>query len=160
MTAVEILFIVAALSGVPEAKDQLWCLAKNIYFEAGNEDAVSMAAVGHVTLNRVEDPYFPDTICEVVYQHNQFSWTAHNPSIWVGRSDYYAVWLDVVFIAVDLVTNPSEDKTNQAVFYHADYIRGGWFRNHELLDFTTQIGSHLFYSWNEQGLEYVNGLES
>ena len=44
------------------------CLAKNIYFEARNEPFAVQFAVALVTLNRVHDNAFPNTICEVVYQ--------------------------------------------------------------------------------------------
>jgi len=49
-------------------KKQLTCLAKNIYFEARNEPFAGQFAVALVTLNRVNDTAFPDTICKVVYQ--------------------------------------------------------------------------------------------
>ena len=44
------------------------CLAKNIYFEAGNQSKAGRLAVGLVTLNRVEMREYPDTICGVVHQ--------------------------------------------------------------------------------------------
>ena len=44
------------------------CLAKNIYFEARNEPFVGQFAVALVTLNRVHDSAFPNTICDVVYE--------------------------------------------------------------------------------------------
>ena len=49
-------------------KKQLTCLAKNIYFEARNEPFAGQFAVALVTLNRVSDTTFPDTICKVVNQ--------------------------------------------------------------------------------------------
>ena len=49
-------------------EDELYCLAQNIYFEAGNQPLAGKIAVANVTFNRVEDPQFPDTICGVVYQ--------------------------------------------------------------------------------------------
>ena len=49
-------------------KKQLTCLAKNIYFEARNEPFAGQFAVALVTLNRVNDSAFPNTICKVVYQ--------------------------------------------------------------------------------------------
>jgi len=49
-------------------KKQLTCLATNIYFEARNEPFAGQFAVALVTLNRVNDTAFPNTICDVVYQ--------------------------------------------------------------------------------------------
>ena len=51
-----------------EATKQRECLARNIYFEARNEPFAGQFAVAMVTLNRVHDKQFPNSICEVVYQ--------------------------------------------------------------------------------------------
>jgi spore germination cell wall hydrolase CwlJ-like protein len=47
---------------------ELLCLARNIFYESGGEPEAGKIAVGVVTLNRVEDPRFPKTVCEVVKQ--------------------------------------------------------------------------------------------
>lgn len=47
---------------------ELLCLARNIFHESGNEPEAGKIAVGVVTLNRVDDPRFPKTVCEVVKQ--------------------------------------------------------------------------------------------
>lgn len=54
---------------------ELECLAKNIYFESRGEPQVGQFLVAFVTINRVKDDRWPNTICDVVYQHKQFSWT-------------------------------------------------------------------------------------
>src|SRR3954453_10045701 len=61
------------------------CLALNVYFEARGEPEAGQYAVAEVTMNRVASPYYPDTVCDVVYQKNwdsirgryvaAFSWT-------------------------------------------------------------------------------------
>jgi hypothetical protein len=43
--------------------------------ELGCEDALGQAAVAYVMLNRVRSPDYPDTICGVVWQKGQGSWT-------------------------------------------------------------------------------------
>jgi spore germination cell wall hydrolase CwlJ-like protein len=53
----------------------LFCLAKNIFHEAGIETELGMFAVAQVTLNRVRNARYPDSICDVVMQPAQFSWT-------------------------------------------------------------------------------------
>lgn len=50
-------------------------LACNIYFEARNESLEGMMAVVAVTLNRVDNPNYPNTVHEVVWARKQFSWT-------------------------------------------------------------------------------------
>ena len=44
------------------------CLAENIYHEARNQGTAGWLAVAAVTLNRVTDDRFPDSICGVVFQ--------------------------------------------------------------------------------------------
>ena len=44
------------------------CLAENIYHEARGQGTAGWLAVAAVTLNRVTDERFPDTICGVVFQ--------------------------------------------------------------------------------------------
>jgi spore germination cell wall hydrolase CwlJ-like protein len=46
---------------------QLACMAKNIFYEAGNESIMGQAAVARVVLNRVSHG-FAKTPCAVVYQ--------------------------------------------------------------------------------------------
>ena len=45
---------------------QISCLARNVYYEARGESLEGQKAVALVTLNRVENSMFPDTICGVV----------------------------------------------------------------------------------------------
>ena len=52
----------------PDIDNQLLCLAKNIYYEAGMETREGMIAVAQVTMNRTEDDKFPKTVCGVVNQ--------------------------------------------------------------------------------------------
>ena len=59
---------VLAKSKQQATDNQLLCLAKNIYYEAGLETREGMIAVAQVTLNRTEDEKFPKTVCEVVNQ--------------------------------------------------------------------------------------------
>ena len=48
--------------------DQIRCMAQNIYFEARAESMLGKTAVGWVTMNRVNDSRWPDTVCKVVHQ--------------------------------------------------------------------------------------------
>ena len=57
------------------------CLALAIYWEARNQPTIGQLAVAQVVVNRVESKRWPSTICDVVWQKKQFSWT-HD-----GKSD-------------------------------------------------------------------------
>ena len=57
--------------------EELDLLARLIYSEGGIESYETQLMIGSVVMNRVmsNEPYFPDTIREVIYQKNQFSVT-------------------------------------------------------------------------------------
>ena len=54
--------------------DESYCLAMNVYHEARNQPLAGQMAVISVTVNRVNDKRFPNSICGVVYEG------AHRPS--------------------------------------------------------------------------------
>jgi spore germination cell wall hydrolase CwlJ-like protein len=49
------------------------CMTRVMYFESNRSSAEGMLAVGTVVMNRLHDPKFPDTVCGVVGQKNQFA---------------------------------------------------------------------------------------
>jgi len=62
------------LGYIPSQK-QINCLAQNIYQESGIEPFIGKIAVSYGTIERVKDKRFPDSLCGVVWQKNQMSWT-------------------------------------------------------------------------------------
>ena len=68
------------------------CLARNIFYEAGSESTEGKVAVAMVTINRAQDPRYPQNVCGVVKQRtvttvtkeitvpktSNISWLAHN----------------------------------------------------------------------------------
>ena len=127
-----------------EAKD---CLAMNIYHEARGEGIDGQLAVAHVTLNRVADERWPDNICDVVYQKNQFSWTH---TIKNQQPRELKAWWIAKAIAHDVMNGKSDDNTGGANFYHANYVDPSWNKKSEMIR-TTKIGTHIFYDWRGNG---------
>jgi spore germination cell wall hydrolase CwlJ-like protein len=127
--------------------NELECLTKNIYYEAGNEPFEGKVAVAQVTLNRVQSGSFPKSICGVVYQKNkfyekvvcQFSWYCESPSkLRVVNRGVYNESKDVAEKV--LFENYRLRSLEQAIYYHADYINPGWKKTR-----ITKIGHHIFY---------------
>lgn len=56
-------------------EEELDLLSRLIYSEGGIESYDTQLKIGSVVMNRVDDPAFPNTIREVIYQRNQFSVT-------------------------------------------------------------------------------------
>jgi N-acetylmuramoyl-L-alanine amidase len=115
---------------------ELHCLARNIYFEARGEGRQGMLAVGHVTLNRVRSNLFPNTICGVVHQRSQFSWT-RNPGRVSGP-----LWTRSQEIAREIMAGETRDPTNGALYFHNGSVRPSWSHRFRR---TATIGNHYFY---------------
>lgn len=49
------------------------CMTRVMYFESNRSSAEGMLAVGTVVMNRVADHRFPNSVCAVVGQPNQFA---------------------------------------------------------------------------------------
>jgi len=136
---------------------QVECLAKNIYFEARNEPFAGQLAVALVTLNRVYDDSFPNTVCEVVYQgiHNkrgfpklnrcQFSWycdgisdTTKNVRAWKDTQKI----ANLAMISYGSMKSQGLDYTEGARYYHTHEIKPRWSRSFPKVG---RIGQHIFY---------------
>lgn len=126
-----------------EAKQQIDCLADNIYFEAGHEPEKGRVAVALVTLNRVQDPRYPKDICSVVKQRVkstcQFSWFCESGKRVSNAPAYTEAQRIALFVYANY--DKIKDVTHGALFYHADYVNPRW----RGLEKTTVIGRHIFY---------------
>ncbi|MAL38250.1 MAG: hypothetical protein CMK95_19875 [Pseudomonas sp.] len=132
-----------------------YCLAQNIYFEAGNQPLAGKIAVAQVVLNRLEHNSYPETICGVIYQAKwkenwrgtmvpirnqcQFSWFCD------GKSDEpldTKTWLLSLIVARDVVDGFYGDITEGATHYHSVYVSPYWA---DSLNETVIINEHIFY---------------
>lgn len=117
---------------------EVTCLAQNIYHEARGESPTGRRAVAHVTLNRVKSPRYPDTICEVVYQPEQFSWTASGP----GDLSEPAAFENALVVAINAMSGLSRDPTGGADHYYNHHkVTPYWSASFET---TRVIGQHTF----------------
>jgi spore germination cell wall hydrolase CwlJ-like protein len=97
-------------------QDWVFCLAKNIYYESRGEPVRGQIAVAAVTLNRLNDPRFPDDLCEVIYQRVnrrcQFSWVCMRNNPPTGES-----WERSIELATQYLLGYHTDPTNGAIFF-------------------------------------------
>ena len=107
-------------------RDELYCAAKNIYFESRGEPDLGQLGVGQVVLNRVDSHKWPNTICDVVWQEKQFSWTHDGKSdrIKLATKQNRRVWMKSVFYAV--MSLVEDDVTNGATHYHNTSVEPYW----------------------------------
>lgn len=127
-----------------DARDvaEINCLAENIYYEARGEQYLGKVAVANVTMNRVKQDGFPDTVCDVVKQKTgstcQFSWVCkrlHTREPKVGLQKEVELATAVYYGLVD-------DVTKGATYFHNVMVRPRWTNQHQQ---TVQIGKHLFW---------------
>lgn len=129
-------------------RQNLQCLALNIYYEARGESRAGQYAVAEVTMNRVASDYFPDTVCAVVYQQRwdylrrryvgAFSWTEldRRPAP-EGRE-----WRRAMAVAEAVYYNRYVPKLDGVLHYHSVRIKPSWSRGRKPV---ARIGKHVFY---------------
>lgn len=135
-------------------EEQMLCLQQNIFFEARGESELGQRAVAWVTLNRVADSRWSETICAVVYENRskekgkcQFSWACDGKADLPNRDDEVemAAW-DRAGELAELVTwrwaMGYADPTDGADHFHADNVKPVWRHAGER---TAQIDGHIFY---------------
>lgn len=117
------------------------CLAKNIYYEAGVEDRAGKVAVAQVTLNRVNEGKWGNSVCKVVHAKSQFSWTLNKKK--VAEKPKGELWDQSVAVAREFATGVRVKGLEDSQYYHADYIRDPkWAKAKRV---AKQIGQHIFY---------------
>ena len=120
------------------SEDDLFCLVQNVYHEARGEDELGQVTVAHVTLNRVQSPAYPDSVCEVVWQKGQFSWTEDGHSD--RMTDARAIG-EAVDITLAAVRSRIKDPTGGALHYDAhDSVKPRWSR----AGYRLIVGEHTF----------------
>tara|TARA_B100001093_G_scaffold519475_1_gene608676 strand:+ start:1630 stop:2148 length:519 start_codon:yes stop_codon:yes gene_type:complete len=136
-------------------EQETFCLAKNIYFESGNQPLAGKIAVAQVVLNRMEHKSYPKNVCGVVYDAKwkenwkgnmmpvrnqcQFSWFCD------GKSDEpldTKTWELSLKVAYDVLSRHYPDITEGATHYHTLYVDPYWS---DSLNETVRITDHIFY---------------
>lgn len=133
--------LVSAYEGtdVPDAEQE--CLAAAVYFEARGEPIEGQLAVAEVVMNRVASKKYPDTICEVVTQHKQFSFIVDGQFPEADRTS--KSWKKAVAISNIALGDLDAKLSKDVLWYHADYVAPVWGKR---LDREDKIGLHIFYS--------------
>ena len=120
---------------------EIGCLAMNIYHEGRGESPQGRAAIAAVTMNRVANPDYPDTVCEVVWQRKQFSWTKIALRHHVIRDA--GSWREALVAAQIFFDGAKLWKVGHATHYHAEYVEPYWATTQNLVG---KVGSHYFYT--------------
>ena len=119
---------------------ELGCLALNVYHEGRGESIKGQEAIATVTMNRVRSKHFPDTVCEVVWQRKQFSWT-HIATRHHAVNDLDA-WRQSLDIARLFLDGAGVAHVGAATHYHAESVKPNWVAENKLVG---KVGNHYFY---------------
>ena len=146
-----LLFFVMCAEKIEAGDKEIECLADNIYHEARSESTAGRMAVALVTLNRVKDKRFPNTICGVVKQtkyypsgridlHScQFSWYCDGKPDTIKDEKCYK---DILLIAEVMFTYETEDFTEGSLWYHSPKVKPKWSMVYTKV---VKIDNHIFY---------------
>lgn len=133
------------LSGASRAKAEK-CLANAVYFESRGEPVRGQIAVAQVVLNRVFSPFYPKTVCDVVYQnadrHNacQFTFACDGIPDVVTEPD---AWERAKHIARDMLDGKLWlPEVAKSTHYHAYWVHPSWVNEMKKL---YKLGVHTFY---------------
>ena len=129
---------IAAVPNVPHipkiSNSEFQCLTENIYMESRGEPLQGQIMVGKVTINRKVSGKFPSTICGVVYQPKQFSWTIKKKHKKINQEE----WNTARYAAYSALM----DKRHiPALYYHNLTVAPAWGRPYLL-----KINNHKFYA--------------
>jgi hypothetical protein len=133
------------LAGSKRAKQQK-CLADAIYFEARGEPVRGQIAVAQVVMNRVFSPFYPDSVCGVVYQNAnrrlscQFTFACDGKPERIEEPD---AWTRAKRIASDMLDGKLwMPQIAKSTHYHAYWVHPRWVREMRKM---FKIGVHTFY---------------
>ena len=119
-------------------ESDLNCMAEAIYHEARGESTRGQAAVAEVILNRVESRQFPSSVCAVINQPSQFSYTIGGRKAISNKAAY----LRARDIARNALAGAPRVLTGGATYFHTPAVRPSWSHRFQR---TVQIGQHIFY---------------
>ena len=151
-------FCIGMMSSKANASDpnnEAFCLAQNMYFEAGNQPLAGKIAVSQVVINRTKHMNYPTDICGVVYQAKckenwkgnlmpvrhqcQFSWFCDGKS---DEPEDSKTWVQCLTLARNILQGAYGDITEGATHYHSVYVNPYWA---DSLNETVIINEHIFY---------------
>lgn len=115
---------------------ELDCMQRAMYFESNRSSRDGMVAVGSVVMNRVASDDFPNTVCGVVGQKNQFA-----PGIMTKDMTETRSMARVAEAAGAVLRGERHPRIENARFFHVASYRAGYDNMHYVL--TT--GGNAFY---------------
>ncbi|MBA4490440.1 cell wall hydrolase [Paracoccus sp. S1E-3] len=114
---------------------ELECMERAMYFESNRSSREGMIAVGSVVMNRVQSDKFPNSVCGVVGQKNQFA-----PGVMTRKMDLRTA-PKVQEAARAVLRGERHPRIGNAQFFHAATHRFSYNNMH----YVVTAGGNAFY---------------
>lgn len=111
------------------------CLERAMFFESNRSSPDGLIAVGTVVMNRLASPQYPDTICGVVGQKNQFA-----PGVLTRPMNSKAL-PDVQAAAAAVLKGKRHKGVKNSMFFHTAGLKFPYKNMH----YTVVAGGNAFY---------------
>lgn len=121
--------------GFGRGHSELECMERAMFFESNRSSRDGMIAVGSVVMNRVASPQFPNSVCGVVGQKNQFA-----PGVMTRKMNSKAM-PDVRAAARAVLRGERHPLVGNAQFFHAATHRFSYDNMH----YVVTAGGNAFY---------------
>ncbi|WP_386684683.1 cell wall hydrolase [Loktanella sp. R86503] len=125
----------ASRSFVQVDADDLECLQRAMFFESHRSSRDGLVAVGNVVMNRVKSDAYPDTICGVVGQKNQFA-----PGV-MTRPMTSSGLPTVQEAAISVMRGERHPMIGDAKFFH----QAGHRFSYDNMNYVVTAGGNAFY---------------
>lgn len=123
----------------------LTCMIAALFFEARDQPVTGQEAIAQVIINRVADERYPDTVCDVVYEPRQFSFThdglSDDPADYPTYHDAKAY--ERITQLAKLAINERLGYSITSTHYHAVSVAPFWADHYR---FDGRAGDHVFYT--------------
>jgi hypothetical protein len=127
--------LVSSIDASQAADAELHCLATAVYFEARGEPLEGQLAVAQAIINRTETGRYASSICGVINQPGQFSFSRSRAP--ASGND----WRTAQAIAQIATDDMWREVAPHAISFHAARLSPGWRDKVRV----AQIGNHIFY---------------
>ncbi|WEX11825.1 cell wall hydrolase [Chelativorans sp. AA-79] len=126
------------------------CLARAMFFESHRSSREGLIAVGSVVMNRVESGEYPDTVCGVVAQKNQFA-----PGVMTRKMKSKAL-PDVMAAADAVLKGERHPKVQNAKFFH----QAGLSFPYDNMHYVLEAGGNAFYEKRSRAERRANPVRT
>lgn len=149
LAVISIIASIAKAQALEISQADKQCMIDNIFYEAASESIFGQVLVAQTVINRTATKgRWGSTICETVYEKEQFSWTLLSAyRLWHFKKDsrnakaYAAITANIDFI-LSIPSVPGYE--NVTHYLRCDHSSPeGWEKR---LKFLGQLESHCFYS--------------